>query len=166
MKSLYVKIVDESIFFSLGFLSQYSLRKLSIFSGYEGFLYWSKNRMWRVRFFKTALASGLASRLDWVMSSSHEQTELPDWTFCPVVLQLAWLFIFSASFTRVHHLVACQPRATHEFQSQVPVTLHKLEHFFTFSHTLPLHNSHLNTRLLISKLQANLARNKTNKMVD
>ena len=62
--------------------------------------------------------------------------------------------------------MACQPRATHEFQSQVPVTLHKLEHFFTFSHTLPLHNSHLNTRLLIAKIQANLTQNKANKMVD
>ena len=53
-----------------------------------------------------------------------------------------------------------------EFQSRVPATLHKLEHFFTLSHTLPLHDSHLNTGLLIAKLQANLAWNKANKMVD
>ena len=33
---------------------------------------------------------------------------------------------------------------------------------FTLSHTLSLHNSHLNTRYLIAKLQANLAWNKTN----
>ena len=39
-------------------------------------------------------------------------------------------------------------------------------HFFTLSHTLPLHDSHLNTGLLIAKIQANLARNKANKMVD
>ena len=34
--------------------------------------------------------------------------------------------------------------------------------FFTLSHTLSLHNSHLNTGYLIAKLQANLAQNKTN----
>ena len=142
--------------FSPGFLSQYSLWKLSTFCGYKGYLYWSENGMQRIRFFKTELA--IASRLDWVANSSHEQTELPDWTFCPVVLQLAWLFTFFASFTRVHHLTACQ--------SRVPATLHKLEHFFTLSHIVPLHDSYLNTGLLIAKLQENLAQNKTNKMAN
>ena len=33
-------------------------------------------------------------------------------------------------------------------------------------HTLPLHDSHLNTGLLIAKIQANLARNKASKIVD
>ena len=37
---------------------------------------------------------------------------------------------------------------------------------FTGFHTLPLHDSHLNTGLLIAKIQENLARNKANKMVD
>ena len=63
-------------------------------------------------------------------------------------------------------LVACKPRATREIQSRVPTTLHKLEHFFTLFHTLPLHDSHLNIGLLIAKIQVNLARNKTKKMVD
>ena len=63
-------------------------------------------------------------------------------------------------------LVACKPRATREIQSRVLVSLHNLEHFFTLSHTLPLHESHLNTGLLIVKIQANLAWNKANKMVD
>ena len=157
--------MSQSCFF-LGFLSQYSLWKLSIFRGYEGYLYWSENEMRRVKFFKTELAGDLASRLDWVASSSREQTELPNWIFCPVVLQLAWLFIFSACFTRVHHLAACHPWATCESQLRVLATLHNLEHFFTLSHILLLHDSHLNTGLLIAKLQANLARNKTNKMVD
>ena len=44
--------------------------------------------------------------------------------------------------------------------------LHTLEHFFTLSHLLPLQESHLNTGLLVAKIQANLARNKANKMVD
>ena len=47
-----------------------------------------------------------------------------------------------------------------------PVSLHNLEQFFTLSHTLLLHDSHLNTGLLIAKIQENLARNKSNKMVD
>ena len=49
---------------------------------------------------------------------------------------------------------------------RVPVSLHNLEQFFKLSHTLPLHDSHLNTGLLIAKIQANLVRNKANKMVD
>ena len=36
----------------------------------------------------------------------------------------------------------------------------------TLSHALPLHDSHLNTGFLIAKIQANLAWNKANKMVD
>ena len=66
----------------------------------------------------------------------------------------------------VQLLAAYKPRATHEIQSQVPASLHNLEHFFTLSHTLPLHDSHLNTGLLIAKIQTNLARSKANKMVD
>ena len=44
--------------------------------------------------------------------------------------------------------------------------MYTLKQFFTFSHTLPLHDSHLNTGLLIAKIQANLARNKANKLVN
>ena len=117
--------------FSLGFLSQYSLWKLSTFHGYKGYLYWSKNGMRRVRFFKTELAGDLASQLDWVVSSSREQIELPKWTFFPVVLQLAWLFIFSACFTHVHHLAACQPRVpvvSPYYFAQTWAFLHNLSH--------------------------------------
>ena len=56
-------------------------------------------------------------------------------------------------------------RSSREFQSRVPASLHNLEYFFTLSHSLPLHDSHLNTGLLIAKIQANLAWNKANKMV-
>ena len=73
---------------------------------------------------------------------------------------------FLACLTSVHYSSGLQPQATREIQPQVPVSLHKLEQFFTFSHTLPLHDSHLNTELLIAKIQANFARNKANKMVD
>ena len=152
--------------FSLEFLSQNSLWKLSIFRGYKGYLYWSEKGMRRVSFSITEWTGDLALRLNWVMSLSRELTEWPDCNFCPVVLQLAWQFSFSACFTRVHLLAACKPRATCEIQSRVLASLHSLEHFFTLSHTLPLHDFHLNTGLLIAKLQANLPRNKVNKMVD
>ena len=40
-------------------------------------------------------------------------------------------------------------------QSQGPAELHTLELFFTLSHTLPLHDSHLNIGFLNAELQAN-----------
>ena len=82
--------------------------------------------------------------------------------FCPVVLQLAWLFSSLACSARVQLLAACKPQASHEIQPRVPTSLHSLEHFFTLSHTLPLHDSHLNTGFLSAILQANLSRNKAN----
>ena len=71
-----------------------------------------------------------------------------------------------ACLARVQLLAACKLRATRKIQLRVFATLHNLEHFFTLSHTLPLHESHLNTGLLIAKIQANLAQNKANKIVD
>ena len=66
----------------------------------------------------------------------------------------------------VQLLATCKSRATREIQLRVLVSLHNLEHFFTLSHTITLHDSHLNTELLITKIQANLVRNKANKIVD
>ena len=61
-----------------------------------------------------------------------------------------------AYFARVQHSDGLLPRATYEIQPRVPASLHKLGQFFTLSHTLSLHDSHLNTGLLIAKIQANL----------
>ena len=93
-----------------------------------------------------------------------------NWTAClyflscsaPVGMTLQLL----ACLTHMQLLAACKPQATREIQSRVLVSLHNLEHFFMLSHSLPLHKSHLNTGLLIAKIQANLTRNKANKMVD
>ena len=147
--------------FSLGFLSQNSLWKLSIFHGYKGYLYWSEKGMWKVSFSITKWTGDLASRFNWVASPSREITEWPSWTFCPVILQLAWRFSFSAYFTRVHLLAGCKPWATRVIRPRVSTSLHSFEHFFILFHTLPLHDSHINTGLLIAKLQANLTQNKT-----
>ena len=71
-----------------------------------------------------------------------------------------------ACLARVHLFGGLQASSTCEIQSRVPASLHNVEHFFTLSHTLSLQNSHLNTGLLIAKIQTNLVRNKANKMVD
>ena len=71
-----------------------------------------------------------------------------------------------ACLAHVHHSGGLQQQATYEIQLRVRASLHNLEQFFTISHTLPLHDSHLNIELLIAKIQANLARNKANTMVD
>ena len=129
--------------------------------------------MWKVNFSQTGWSGDLPSRLGWVASSSRELMAWPAWDFCPIVQQLAWLFSSPASSTRVPTLAACQSQVTRESNREslhpctiLSISLHNLEHFFTLSHSLPLHDSHLNTGLLTAKIQANLARNKDNKMVD
>ena len=136
MKSHYVKIVDESIlfFFFLKFFSQNSLQKLSIFRGYKGYLYWSEKRMRNVRFFKTGVAHGLASRLDWVARSSCAITERPIVLFCPVVLQLAWRF----NFWHAWH-VCCFWRLAAASHPRDPITrLCFLAHSWAFNHSISL----------------------------
>ena len=151
--------------FTLGFLSQNSLWKLSFFCGYKGYLYWGEKGMWNVRFFKTGLAHGLASRLDWVARSSHAITERPVVLFCPVVLQLAWHF----NFWHAWHVCCFWHLAAASHPRDPAARLCFLAHSYAFntqSHLLPLQQTHLNTGLLIAKIQANLARNKANKMVE
>ena len=109
-------------------------------------------------------------QLDLVTGLSHE--------FKPRANGLASLGILSCSATagmtlqlpRMLHTCANfggLPVASHpQVQPQVSASLHNLEYFFTLSHSPPLHDSHLNAGLLIAKIQANLARNKANKMID
>ena len=153
--------MDKSILFSLGFLFQNSLWKLSLNHGYKGIYIVGWERMWKVIFCQTGCSGGLTSWLGWVESSSREQTAWPAWDFCPVVN--SWRDALASNM-----LDTCASiwRLAAASQSRVPASLHTLEQFFTLSHTLPLHDSHLNTGFLIAKIQANLAQNKANKMVD
>ena len=144
-----------NLVFFLGFLSQNSLWKLSTIHGYKGYLYWCVFGMQKVSFSQTKWSGDLASWLDWVESSSRVLTTWPTWDFCPVIQQLAWLFSSSTCFTRVPTLATCQQRASREIQLRGLVELHTFELFFTLSHILPLHDSHLNTEFLSAKLQAN-----------
>ena len=122
--------------------------------------------MWRVRFFKTELAGGLDSRLSWVASSSCEVAEQSVCIFLSCSTLASMTLQILACLVCVQLLATRKLRATCEIQSRVPVSLHNLEHFFTLSHTLSLHDSHLNIGLLIAKIRVNLAWNKANKMVD
>ena len=63
-------------------------------------------------------------------------------------------------------LSACSCESPARFSRESLFFLYTLEHFFILSHSLPLQESHLNTGLLITEIQANLARNKSNTMVD
>ena len=77
--------MDESILFSLGFLSQNSLWKLSLNRGYKGIYIVEWEGMWKVIYCQTKCSGDLTSRLGWVASSSCEQTAWPAWNFCPIV---------------------------------------------------------------------------------
>ena len=111
--------------------------------------------MRKVSFSQTEWSGDLSLRLDWVMSSSCELTTWPAWDFCPVVQQLVWLFSSFACFTHVPAF-GNLPTAS---QPQDLITslcrIHTSELFFTLSHTLPLHDSHLNTGFLNDELQEN-----------
>ena len=145
-----------------GFLSQNSLWKLSRFRGYKGvfILEWEKNA--KSHFFH--------NRVDWQLS-------LATWLGRKSKSQANWmasLDFFSCSATAgmtiqllcMLHSCASSSGLQAASHPRVLASLHNLKHFFTLSYTLPLHDSYLNTGLLIAKLQANLAQNKTNKMVD
>ena len=58
--------------FSLGFLSQNSLWKLSQNCGCKGIYIVGWEGMWKVSFFQTWCSGDLTSRLGWVVSSSRE----------------------------------------------------------------------------------------------
>ena len=111
-------------------------------------------------FWRLDLATGLSPEFKWQANSLASLGLLSCSATVGATLQLLTCLV------RVHHSGGLQPRATREIQLRVPVSLHNLEQFLTLSHTLPLHDSHLNTGLLIAKIQANLAQNKANKMVD
>ena len=134
--------------FSLGFLSQKSLWKLSTFRGYKGLyiVWWERNV--KSQFFPNMMVW----RLDLVTGLSHEFKSranglaslglLSCSATAGMTLQLPRMLYTCANFGGLP--VAIHPR--------VSTSLHNLEHFFTLSHSLPLHESHLNTGLLIAKI--------------
>ena len=84
-----IKIVDESILFSVGFLSQNSLWELSKFCGYKSIYSSVCEECEKSIFIQTRHSSDSTSRLEQVTSLSRELTTWPDYLFCPVVLRLS-----------------------------------------------------------------------------
>ena len=84
-----IKIVDESILFSLGFFSQNSLWKLSTFRGYNGIYSSVCKECEKAIFIQTEYSGYLTLRLERVVSLSRELTAWLDCKFCFVVLQLS-----------------------------------------------------------------------------
>ena len=148
--------------FSLGFLSLEAL-----------FLSWVKGVFilgweWKVKSQvfqnRAGLQLGLATWL------SRKFQPWGNWTVsCPILSCSApagMTLQLLACLARVQLLAACNRESPWRSSREFPFFLYTLEHFFTLSHSLPLQESHLNTGLLIAEIQANLARNKVNKMVD
>ena len=140
---------------SILFFSQNSLWKLSTIRGYKGYLYWCVFGMRKVRF----VTNRVVWRLGLAAWLSHE---FEPWANClarlkvlscsalvGVILQLPYMVHTCASFGDLP--VVSQP--------QDPVArnywVHTFELFFILSHTLPLHEFHLNIRFLNAELQAN-----------
>ena len=144
--------------FSLGFLTHNSLWKLSTFRGYKGIYSSVCEEYEKLVFIQIGHSSDSVLRLEPVTSLSCKLITLPDYTFYSVVLQLSWPFSSLCMLHTCATLVTCQSRDSS--------WVHTSWAFFTLSHTLPLRDFHLNTGLLIAKLQANLAQNKANKMDD
>ena len=154
-----MKIGDETIvFFSRVSLSKFSLEALFLSWVNEVFILgWE----WNVKsqFFPNRVVwwLGLATGLSCEFKSRANSLGLLSCSATAgMTLQLPCMLHTCANFGGLP--VASQP--------QVSASLHNLEHFFTLSHSLPLQDSHLNTGLLIAKIQTNLTRNKANKMVD
>ena len=138
--------------FSLRFLSQNSLWKLFTIRGYKRYLYWCVFGMWKVSFSQTKWSGDLTLRLDLATWLSREfksranslvRLEVLSCSApAGVTLQLLCMFHTCVSFGDL--LAASQSRGL------VESTL--LSFFFTLSHTLPLHDSHLNTGFLNAEL--------------
>ena len=147
--------------FSLGFLSQYSLWKLSTFHGFEGYLYLCVFGMQRVIFQnRPGWRLSLVTWLSCEFKLRTNRMASLDFLSCnaPAGMTLQILHMLSMCATSGGLQAARSSRKSLLLCTNLSISSH--------SHTLPLHDSHLNTGLLIAKIQANLARNKANKMAD
>ena len=161
-----MKIRDESIlFFSRVSLSKFSLKTL--------FLLWVKGVFileweWNVK--SQVFQNRAGSQLGLATWLSREFQPRGNWTAsCPILSCSAPAGVtlqLLACLAREQLLAACSRESPARSSRESLFFLHTLDHFFTLSHSLPLQESYLNTRLLIVEIQANLARNKANKMVD
>ena len=157
-----MKIGDESIlFFSRVSLSKFSLEAFSL-SWVEGvfILEWE----WNVK-------SQVFSKQGWLAAwlSREFQPRGNLMANCSILSCSAPVGVTLQLLACLAHeqlLAACNHESPARSSHESLFFLYTLEYFFTLSHSLPLQESHLNTGLLIAEIQANLAQNKANKMVD
>ena len=161
-----MKIEDELILFFSGVsLSKFSLEALFI-SWVKGIfiLGWEWNVKSQVFQHRADLQLGLVA---WLSCKSQPQG---NWmASCPILscsTPVGVTLQLLACLACEQLLVACSRESPARSSRESLFFLHTLEHFFTLSHSLPLQESHLNIGLLIAEIQANLAWNKANKMVD
>ena len=72
--------------FSLGFLSQNSLWRLSTYHRYKGIYSGVFEECKKSGFNQTGHSGDSSSRLEQATNLSRELTAWPDWKFCPIVL--------------------------------------------------------------------------------
>ena len=152
-------------YFTLGFLSQNSLWKLSFICGYKRYLYWGEKRIWNVRFFQNRGGSRL-SLATWLSREFQSRdNRLASCSILSYSAPASMTVHLLACLARMLHLAACSrespARSSHEFLFSC--TLLSIQHSISLT---TLQQTHLNTRLRNAEIQANLARNKANKMVD
>ena len=140
--------------FSLGFLSQNSLWKLSTFCGHKGIYSRVWEGMWKVIFFCKTRCFGKSL----TTGTSREFQSPNNW-----MVRLYFLPYNDPAILTLQ-LIACFTHVLDFGKSPVArsLWLHTLDQFFTLSHTQPLHYSHLNIGFINAKLQADLTQNKTN----
>ena len=86
-------------------------------------------------FIQTGHSGYSTSRLERVVSLSHELTTWLDCTFCLVVLQLSWPFSFPTCFTRVPLWRLASRKSIARSSHKTPLIAHILSFLHTFSHT-------------------------------
>ena len=122
-------------YFSLGFLSQNSLWKLSTFRGYKGIYNSVCEECEKSGFIQTGHSSDSASRLEQVASLSRELTAWPNCIFlscsAPTVVTLQFL----ACFTRVPLWRLTSRESVARSSRETPLIAHILSFFHTLSHT-------------------------------
>ena len=161
-----MKIMDESIlFFSRVSLSKFSLKAL--------FLSWVKwviilGWEWNVK--SQVFQNRAGSQLGLAAWLSRKFQPWSNWTAsCPILSCSAPAGVtlqLLACLAHEQFLTACNRESPTRSSRESLFFLHTLKHFFTLFHSLPLQESYLNIGLLIAEIQANLAWNKANKMVD
>ena len=133
--------------FSLGFLSQNSLWRLSTFRGYKGIY----SRVYEeCQESVTTKQDVLVIRAcNWNESRANYLAKLEVLSYNATAGMTLQLLLHASHVCHFGDLAVAS-------QSQDSLELHTSQ-ISSLSHTLPLHNSYLDTGYLIAKLQANLA---------